>query len=364
MARAFILGHGTRIPGREKTFVPSGKSISFYSEVDQNTLRANGLAALNAGDIPPVETFDAESEVDNYRLSRFEDDAIAEHMASESSLTGGPTYFVGMGSLPSPLALCSTPQACARTKPRHSVSCKGLFALVPQDELLSVTCRGVQLTEKERKEGKKNPATSRLGARKVDEKGHDTSTDFEAETTAEGERLLALSKTDPAAAIAQVEALSEPTRRILFANVYSLELFVVDYYRKGGAASPEAVLEGRRALEALGEDSFADHVDKYDAKQKQMVLSDANLKAVYDRSLETRTKKASLSEEELDRDAIERQRIAREKAQPQIDALEKRRKALLELSKKEEDPYRIVAIWRMMEGLGESIKAAVKSVTG
>ena len=63
-----------------------------------------------------------------------------------------------------------------------------------------------------------------------------------------------------------------------------------------------------------------------------MVLADPDLKAAYDRSVETHTKKASRSEEELDREAIERQGLAREKAQPQIDALEKRRKALLELA--------------------------------
>ena len=242
-------------------------------------------------------------------------------MASESSLTGGATYFIGLETsfgttpLPSPLLLCTTPRACALTKPKHSAPCKGVFALVPEDELLSVTCRGVQ--------GKNNPATSRLGARRDDDKGHDTSEDFGAETRAEGQRLLALSKTDPGAAIAQVESLSEPTRRVLFANVYALELFVVDYYKKGGAATPEAVLEARRALEALGADSFADHVDKYAAKQKQMVLADPDLKATYDRSVATRTTKASRSKEEVDRldhEAIERQRTMREKAKPRMDA--------------------------------------------
>jgi hypothetical protein len=317
MARAFILGHGQRIPGQDKTFVPAGRSISFYSEVDENTLRSNGLAALNAGDIPPVETFDAESEVYNYTLSRFEDSAIAEHMASESSLTGGKSYFIGMDTLPSPLLLCTSPQACAKTKPRHSLFCKGLFKLVAEEELLSVTCRGVR--------GQKNPATSSLGAPKVDDKGHDTSEDFNAETTAEGNRLLALSKTDAAAAIAQIEALSEPTRQMLFGNVYALELFTVDYYKQGGAATPEAVLEGRRALEALGEESFADHVDKYEIKQKEMVLGDAALKSAYERSAEKRIK-ARLREEQLMRERlgiIERQRTIREEALVQIDTMQK-----------------------------------------
>ncbi len=316
MARAFILGHGIRVPGVEKTFVPAGRSISFYSNVDENTLRANGLAALNAGDIPPVETFAGESEVDNYGLSRFEDSAIAQHMASESSLTDGKSYFIGMDTLASPLFLCTNPKACARTKPRHSMFCKGLFALVPEEELLSVTCRGVQ--------GQQNPGTARLGAPQVDDTGHDSSEDFTAERRAEAQRLLTLGRTDPAAAIKQIESLSEPTRQMLF-SIQQLKDFVEDYYKKGGAATPEAVLEARRALEALGEASFADHVDKYDLKQKEMVLADPDLKAAYQRSDEKRIQDR-LKQRELDRERlglIERQRTIREEAQHQIDTLEK-----------------------------------------
>ena len=137
MARAFILGHGASIPGREKTFVPAGKSISFYSEVNTNTLRANGLAALNAGGIPPVQTFKERSPVDNYELSAFEDEAIAQHLASESSLTGGKTYYIGLETsfgttpLPSPLRLCTTPNACAGTKPALAVL-QGLVCAGPR----------------------------------------------------------------------------------------------------------------------------------------------------------------------------------------------------------------------------------------
>jgi Putative adhesin Stv domain len=323
MARAFILGHGSRVPGREKTFVPTGKSISFYSEVDENTLRSNGLAALNAGDIPPVETFEGESEVDNYSLSRFEDFAIAQHLASESSLTGGTSYFIGMDKIPSPVPLCTTPDACARTKPtKHSMFCKGLFALVPEDELLSVTCRGVRLTQEQRKEGIRNPATGRLGAPQVDDEGHDSSQDFKVETVAEAKRILELSKTDAPAAIAQVESLSEPTRQMLFSNYVPLMTWVQEYYKSGGAASSEAVMEARRALEALGEDSFADHVDRYDQKQRDMVRSDTDLDAAYRRSYEKR----KLAREKLERERlglIERLRTVREEAQHQIDSLQK-----------------------------------------
>ncbi len=104
--------------------------------------------------------------------------------------------------------------------------------------------------------------------------------------------------------------------------------FVEEYYKKHAGGTSEAVLEARRALEAWGEASFADHVDAYvrnpdpegrGAKQKERVLADAALKPAYDRSVAKRIKEASCSEEELDREPIERQKAMWEKARAQID---------------------------------------------
>ncbi len=369
MARAFILGHGARIPGREKTFVPTGKSISFYSEVDENTLRSNGLAALNAGDIPPVETFDAESEVDNYSLSRFEDFAIAQHMASESSLTGGTSYFIGMDNIPSPVPLCTTPDQCARSKPRHGMFCKGLFKLVAEDELLSVTCRGVRLTQEQRAAGVRNPATSRLGASDVDDQGHDASEDFKSDTVTEAKRILDLATNDPVAAIREVEAWSEPTRQMVFSNYVPLMTWVENYYKSGGAASSEAVMEARRALEALGEDAFADHVDKYDQKQRDMVRGDAALNAAYMRSFEKRkVARDKLARERLG--LIDRQKTIREEAEAQIDSLQKQASemgvAITNLTGTESDHDRIAALttaFGSLMGFVESIQKIAERET-
>ncbi len=321
MARAFILGHGSRVPGREKTFVPTGKSISFYSEVDENTLRSNGLAALNAGDIPPVETFDAESEVDNYSLSRFEDFAIAQHMASESSLTGGTSYFIGMDNIPSPVPLCTTPEQCARSKPRHGMFCKGLFKLVPEDEILSVTCRGVRLTQEQREAGIRNPATRGWVRPTLMTKATSAMRTSGTPISPRAERVLELSKTDEAAAIAVVESWSEPTRQMIYSNYVDLKTWVEEYYKKGGAASSEAVMEARRALEALGEESFADQVDKYAAKQREMVLADPDLDAAYTRSSKSEIGGKSSMRERLG--LIERQKTIRQEAEAQIDSLQK-----------------------------------------
>jgi hypothetical protein len=67
-------------------------------------------------------------------------------------------------------------------------------------------------------------------------------------------------------------------------------------------------------------------------------VADTSLKAAYDRCVEKRTKEASRSEEERDREAIERQKAMRAK--------------LLELSKVQtDDPYRTAAIALMIERL-------------
>jgi hypothetical protein len=408
MARAFILGHGARIPGEAKTFVPTGRSISFYSDVDEVTLRANGFAALSAGDIPPVAKFDAGSEIDNYELTRFEDEALAQHMATESSLTRGlnrldpaTTYFVGLRTkwrtlplLSNPLLLCSNPAKCALTKPEHSGSCEGLFAVVPEEDILSVSCRSVQLTQEQRDQGAVQPNTTRLGARtgELDDEGRDTSEAFFSKTEAEAVRLWQQSQksaSDRARVVTYLESLSEPTRQMLFESHLDLKTVAEEYYdslvpNEPGASwrttSPhpllrprpkpalDVVLEARRALEALGEDSFADRVDAYlfdpDRKdvepipepdpegltaeeserrkeqakkekeqrekrkkqreqQRDMVLADPELKAAYDRSAARRTQ-AERDKPRLDLEAVQREKATREKFKPEIEAIKRR----------------------------------------
>jgi hypothetical protein len=109
---------------------------------------------------------------------------------------------------------------------------------------------------------------------------------------------------------------------MVFSNYVPLRTWVENYYKSGGAASSEAVMEARRALEALGEDSFADHVDKYDQKQRDMVRADPTLNAAYMRSYEKR----KVAREKLERERlglIERQKTIRQEAEAQIESLQK-----------------------------------------
>jgi hypothetical protein len=261
------------VPEKGDTFVPTGKSIAFYSEYDENTLRSIGLAALNAGDVEPVDTFRAGDPIPNYRLSRFEDEAIAQHLASHSSATSAKLYFVGI-QLPTPTSLCTTPQACARTKPNHAEACRGAFRYITEGEIFSVSCRGVR--------GQRNPATKTM----------EGSTEHLEEWQTEAKRILEWAKTEPDAAMAYYQSLTDATKSILFTSYVPLKTFAEQYFAKGGKAVPEAVLSARRYLEAYDDATFYDWSKTWDSTQRGVILSDRNLKAAMDRGAAIRNAEA------------------------------------------------------------------------
>lgn len=263
MARAFILSHGTRVESIDPTFVPTGRSIAFYSEFDQNTLRTVGLAALNAGDIKPTETFTAGQPVSNYILSNFEDSALAEHLANESSRTDGTPYYVGDGPVPAMAALCTTPAKCATTKPLHHGDCKGLFNLVSEDEILSVSCRGVM--------GQKNAATYEMAG----DKGG-----FMKEMTEEAKRIIDWAVYAPDAAREYWQSLTEATRTQLRGAHTGLIKLADEWDKAGAFTTSEAVLGARRYLEAYGDETFYDWLPTIDPQQRAFILADDGLREV------------------------------------------------------------------------------------
>jgi hypothetical protein len=271
MPRAYVLSHGARVGNYLETFVPAGKSISFYSEFDENTLRVNGLAAFNAGDISPTETLTGPCPVANYVHSTFEDDAIAQHIASESSASGGKPYYVG-SDLPDGIVLCTTPKVCVTTYPQHADGCTGVFKRVTEDEIYSVACRGLS--------GAKNQATREM----------DGSTDLLDDNQAEAKRILDWAQTDGDAAMAYWQSLTQATRVSLSSSYTPLQRYAEQYFQTGGEAIPEAVLEAQRYLEAYGEETFFDWVWTMDpaGRQRQLILHDDQLGAVFERQSRTR----------------------------------------------------------------------------
>src|SRR4051794_6415014 len=108
-----------------------------------------------------------------------------------------------------------------------------------------------------------------------------------ARTPQRAQRLLAWKDTDPAAAMAYWQSLTQATQSMIAATGpgVSFKQFADQYFAAGGAATTEAVLEARRYLEAFGEDTFFDWVWGLDpaGRQRQLILGDQQLGAVFDR---------------------------------------------------------------------------------
>lgn len=216
MAKVWILSHGARITTWPDTFVPADKTVHYYADYDQNTLRVNGLAALSAGDIQPTKSFAGGDPISDYFLSKFSDAELAQHFASESSRTGGPMLTIG-GDLPDNLALCTNPNNCAA--PAHS--CDGLFGRVAEDEIHLVACRGAfdpTLTEEERKKQAESPLGWKLGDEAAHNAapGEDTVQDsYARELNKHAKSLLEMAQTDPQGALATFRSYPQGTQAAL-----------------------------------------------------------------------------------------------------------------------------------------------------
>jgi hypothetical protein len=204
MSKVWILSHGARVTTWPDTVVPTGKTVHYYADFDENTLRVNGLAAISAGNIAPTESFAGGAAISDYFLSAFTDAELAQHFASESSRTGGPMLTIG-GDLPDDLPLCSNPNNCTA---QHS--CTGLFGLVQQDEIHLVACRGAI--------GQDNGLGWQLGNETAHNAGpgEDTVQDsYAMELNQHAGELLELAKTDPQGALAQFRSYPQATQAAL-----------------------------------------------------------------------------------------------------------------------------------------------------
>jgi hypothetical protein len=135
-----IWGHGARTRGEEKVLVPTGTTIRWFSQVDENLLTNNGFLALETGDFGNATDTQGPGdgstvEVFNYEVSQ---DLVKRDWVSMLHRGDERLMFVG-AEVPEGL-LCTTPGPC-RTAGRHA--CAGVFGRVQDSEIVILVCRGV-----------------------------------------------------------------------------------------------------------------------------------------------------------------------------------------------------------------------------
>jgi putative adhesin Stv-like protein len=231
MSKVWILSHGARVTTWPDTRVPAGKTVHYYADFDENTLRVNGLAAINAGTIAPTQSFAAGATISDYFLSAFTDAELAQHFASESSATGGPMLTIG-GDLPDDLALCTDPHNCTD---QHG--CDGLFGRVQQDEIHLVACRGAM--------GQENGLGWRLGTDSAHNAapGEDqVEGSYVMELNRHAEELLQEARTDPQGALTRFRAYPQATQAALIGAHNGLSAWLESVQQGGGGhAAPESL---------------------------------------------------------------------------------------------------------------------------
>jgi hypothetical protein len=172
-------------------------------------------------------------------------------------------YFLGQDPFTNPRsALCTTPQACAATKPQHAPGCRGVFNLITEEDIYSVSCRGVA--------GQQGRGTREM----------EGSTDFADELDDMRRQLMEQKANDSEAAIQYFLSLPQGTQQMLMAY-RDIQSWVNDYFKQGGEAPPAAVLDARAFLESHGDIAFVDYAEQFDVEQRSMVLAEDDLLAAW-----------------------------------------------------------------------------------
>lgn len=145
-----VLGHGGR-PDDQKTFLPVGAKLRYYSEVEVDLSSVVGLTAAadgaNAEAKEEITGTGQIGDVYNYQFWRIEDEYVAMAVALGAGTTM-PITFVG-DVIPDEARLCSAPDQCSDTH-----TCDGLLGLFPDPDLVIIACRGFVYDDAAATEGK------------------------------------------------------------------------------------------------------------------------------------------------------------------------------------------------------------------
>jgi hypothetical protein len=133
----YIIGHGGLDSDRPETFVPTGTTISFFSDEDEDLRGVNALAAMASG-TGATESFGAGERIPNYSLDALMDRERQQQMTVDPGRIAAK--YVG-DQLEDGIYLCEdTGGQC--TGGVHN--CAGVFGVVKDPVILYLACRGVE----------------------------------------------------------------------------------------------------------------------------------------------------------------------------------------------------------------------------
>jgi hypothetical protein len=194
-----VWGHGLRDRGEEKTFVPDGTTVKWYSDVDQYLITANGFVAVSSGAFGNPNDQQGpgngtQVEVFNYRVAP---DLEKRDYVALLNRDGHDLKFVGAEVNEG--YLCNDVAGC---RARGSHACDGVFGLVHDQELIILACRGVA--------GMRNAATAAYGRDAADPLASIT-----RDTSVFVQGFARRVMTDPISAEREFDNLSDPVKILL-----------------------------------------------------------------------------------------------------------------------------------------------------
>jgi hypothetical protein len=194
-----VWGHGIRDRGEEKTFVPDGTTVKWYSDLDQNLFTRNGFVAVSSGEFGSPNDQQGpgrgtEVEIYNYGVA---EDLVKRDYVAMLNRQGLPLMFIG-SEIPEG-HLCNDLPGC-RGKGEHT--CDGVLGKAKDTEVVILVCRGVA--------GMQGQSTLAYGS---DVK--DPLSSINEDTTGFINAFLNRVTADPASAEQEFDGLGDPVKIIM-----------------------------------------------------------------------------------------------------------------------------------------------------
>jgi hypothetical protein len=262
-----VKGHGGRLDD-QRTFVPKGTTVKFYTGFDVDLSTTVALVAIATGSsTPPQETIvgtGTTDDVANYGVYTQDDGFIAKWLAMGGE-SGMPIKWVGT-DIPDGTRLCENPNICNGLG-EHT--CLGVLGRVQDKEIIILACRGY---------AGPNPTAAPAPDRRYGTDEDDPLQDIAADTGAFVAKILQEVRNDPDAAERRVDDIPQGSIALLdnYPDFYNWQKarHLKDYAVAGDFTQMIGHLTANSA-DLAGIMKWLDDVPSYGATVDHALLDDA-----------------------------------------------------------------------------------------